>query len=569
MLARGTRHGHGRRAAGRTRRGARRAGRAPWPGWRRGEPAALAADRRAGHRQDPPARRAGRARRRSAAASCSPAAPPSSSRTCPSGSSSTPSTSTSPGLDPRRLESLEDDVRAELARVLPSLSEFAGDGRAGAPGRALPRASRGAASCSSDWPPPSRSCSCSTTCTGPTPASIELLGALLRRPPRRRRAARARRAAEAAAGAARGRARARGPRRRADAARAAARSSAKRPHELLGERVDARARGRALRRERRQPVLPGAARALAGPRRPAVGDRRGSRPRGRGRAARRGRRARPRSSALLSTADARACSRAPPSPATRSSPSWRRPRPRVDEPRPSQALDELLARDLVRRNRRAAPLPLPPPAGAHGRLRDRARRLGAGRARALRERARRARRRRRRRARTTSSTPRARRRRGSGGPARGRRRGDVSAPASAARWFGAALRLLPDDAPPEERLGPAAWRRPRPWRARGRLEESRADPARDARAGAGRRGGDVGPAHRRLRERGAFPRPPRPCPATPRRGSRAARRSRYPRGRGAHAGAGRRRNVPGGLRASPQVGNARRWTRRGRSATGR
>jgi len=34
------------------------------------------------------------------------------------------------GLDPRRLESLEDNVRAELGRVLPSMSEFAGSGEA-------------------------------------------------------------------------------------------------------------------------------------------------------------------------------------------------------------------------------------------------------------------------------------------------------------------------------------------------------------------------------------------------------------------------------------------------------
>ena len=32
------------------------------------------------------------------------------------------------GLDPRRLQSLEDDVRAELGRVLPSMSEFASSG---------------------------------------------------------------------------------------------------------------------------------------------------------------------------------------------------------------------------------------------------------------------------------------------------------------------------------------------------------------------------------------------------------------------------------------------------------
>ncbi len=48
------------------------------------------------------------------------------------------------------------------------------------------------------------------------------------------------------------------------------------------------------------------------------------------------------------------------------------------------------------------------------------------------------------------------------------------APASAARWFGAALRLLPDDAPVEERVG-LLLARAQALGATGRLEESRAD----------------------------------------------------------------------------------------------
>ena len=54
------------------------------------------------------------------------------------------------------------------------------------------------------------------------------------------------------------------------------------------------------------------------------------------------------------------------------------------------ALDDLLARDLVREHRRAAPVPLPPPARAARGLRARRRRLAAGRARPGRGRARRA-----------------------------------------------------------------------------------------------------------------------------------------------------------------------------------
>ena len=46
--------------------------------------------------------------------------------------------------------------------------------------------------------------------------------------------------------------------------------------------------------------------------------------------------------------------------------------------------------------------------------------------------------------------------------------------ASAARWFGAALRLLPESAPPEERVG-LLLARAEALGATGRLEESRAD----------------------------------------------------------------------------------------------
>ncbi len=86
------------------------------------------------------------------------------------------------GLDPRRLASLEDDVRVELARVLPALR--------GSPTRPARRSRTSATaptapcgSCSSAWRRPSRSCSCSTTCTGPIPRRSSCSGALLRRPP--------------------------------------------------------------------------------------------------------------------------------------------------------------------------------------------------------------------------------------------------------------------------------------------------------------------------------------------------------------------------------------------------
>ena len=73
----------------------------------------------------------------------------------------------------------------------------------------------------------------------------------------------------------------------------------------------------------------------------------------------------------------------------------------------ADALDDLLARDLVRTDRRAAPVPLPPPARAPRRLRARRRRLAPRRARPRRGGVEGAGRERRRRRPTTSSTPRA------------------------------------------------------------------------------------------------------------------------------------------------------------------
>ena len=210
-------------------------------------------------------------------------------------------------------------------------------------------------------------------------------------------------------------------------------------------RTAGRRRGgrRAVRGERRQPVLPRAARrarcgargrATVEPGRPA-GRRRGAAGRGRGARAR---------SSRCSPGRPAACWRARRWRATRSSSSW-----------PPAAAAR---RRGARRSRRstsccagprpsdggAAALPLPAPARAPRGLRGHARRLAA-RARTS-EAPRRWRRaaRRRARARTTSSAPRAQ------GDAAAvallREAGDAAAqraPASAARWFAAALRLLP------------------------------------------------------------------------------------------------------------------------------
>ena len=115
----------------------------------------------------------------------------------------------------------------ELAHVLPSLSRFAAARGAALPARALPQLTARCASCSSDWRRPSRSCSCSTTCTGLTRigraarcAAAPAAG--------RRRADRAGRPSSSGAGAAAGRARARAPRGRRSSASSSARSRAAR-----------------------------------------------------------------------------------------------------------------------------------------------------------------------------------------------------------------------------------------------------------------------------------------------------------------------------------------------------
>ena len=316
------------------------------------------------------------------------------------------------GLDPRRLESLEDGVRGELAGSAPLAVRVRRRQPSAAPGPALPRPSRGSASCSSDWPRRSRSSSCSTTSTGPTPprSTCSARCCAARPPPPccSRSGARPRQMPERLTGALE----------RADRAGALTPARARRARARRGRAaarrgtMDGVLAGRALPAERRQPVLPGGAGAIAGARRTArrrpVADLALTR---RGRAASGGRRAH---------RGARRC--------------WRSPSRRLFEgaavagdpfepelAAAAAAIDDAAAARGARRpaltrprpaNRRAAALPLPPSARANGRLRDGARRLGLG------ARTSAARTRwpsaapRRRRARTTWSTPRARRHRG-------------------------------------------------------------------------------------------------------------------------------------------------------------
>ena len=125
------------------------------------------------------------ARADAAAARCSRAARPSSSATSRSGSSSTRSTSTSPASTRGRSSRCDGDVRIELARVFPVACRSPRR-RAGAPGRALPRAPRGAGAARAVGGAPSRSCWRSTTCTGPTrPRSSCSVRCCAARPPRR------------------------------------------------------------------------------------------------------------------------------------------------------------------------------------------------------------------------------------------------------------------------------------------------------------------------------------------------------------------------------------------------
>ena len=518
MLARGTRHGHGRRAARRTRRGARRARARRDRAEGAARPAALVVLGEPGIGKTRLLAELAAARRRARAASCCPAAPPSSSPTCRSGCSWTRSTSTWRG-----------SIRAGWSR---SRTTCAPSSRGCSPRcpSSPARASRRSRTSATARIAPCASCSSALAATKPLvlvlddvhwadSASIELLGALLRRPPAAAvllaLGARPRQLPERLA-AALERAR---PRRLARRASSWARSSATRPAQLLGERPRRGARGRALRGERRQPVLPRAARPVAAPaggrrggrartlglggvevparggrradrgaraapeptRAPARGRRRGRRPvraRARGRRGgdrRAGGHRRRSTSCSRATSSGRPTCRAASASATRwcaravyeTAPGgWRARRPR--------ALRGGARRSAARR------------AAARAHHVEHAARQGD--AEALAVPARRP---------AAAST--------------------LRAPASAARWFGAALRLLPDDAPPEERVGAADGARRGPRARRGQLEESRADLLETLGLVPDDAGGAAGAAHGRLRRRRALPRPPRAGPRAPRR----------------------------------------------------
>ena len=324
------------------------------------------------------------------------------------------------------------------------------------------------------------------TSTGPTPASVELVGALLRRPPAAAvllaLAVRPRQVPERLS-AALDRAHRDG---RVDANRA---RRAQRPRRRGSSRRRGRARRRCgpLRGERRQPLLPRAARAVARPRRwrsrrfttrrrwPAIGV-----PPSVGAAL-------SEELALLSDSARLVLEGA----AVAGDPVRARAgggrdaaargvgdggRRRAPPARSSPA------------HRRAAAFPLPAPARAARGLRGDRGRLAAGRSRALRRGARGSRR--------DGSGPRPSRRAvGARGrrprrrrSARGRDEAARLAPASAARWFGDALRLLPATAPAEERVElllarAGALDRGRPFqRQPRRAARRRRDRARRARA---------------------------------------------------------------------------------------
>ena len=124
------------------------------------------------------------------------------------------------GLDPRRLESLEEGVRGDLAGLLPSLSEYAAGEPKRSPGPALPRPPRGGRAASAIGGDEAARARARRRPLGRFHIDRSARRALA--PPSRGvRAARRRGTAEADAGAPDGRARARASRGRADTARAA------------------------------------------------------------------------------------------------------------------------------------------------------------------------------------------------------------------------------------------------------------------------------------------------------------------------------------------------------------
>ena len=203
-------------------------------------------------------------------------------------------------------------------------------------------------------------------------ASIELLAALLRRGPDApvllALALPPRAGADAPARRARGRRRSRGialepARARREAARAARRARRRAPSPRSTATAAATRSTSSSSRAR--------------PRQPARGERSPERSRRRPASRPPSRRRSPRSSRRCSAPPSARCSRPPPSRASRSSPTSRRRSPSCPPAEALDALDALLALDLVRPTAGAAPLRLPPPARAPRGLRGDARRLAA------------------------------------------------------------------------------------------------------------------------------------------------------------------------------------------------
>ena len=149
---------------------------------RRGTIRGARARRRARNRQDAPARRAGRPCRRTRRTSSSPAGPASSSSTCRSGSSSTRSTSTSTASTHTASKRLDGDVRAELATVFPSLAGLA-TGRRTAIQHERYRSHRAVCVLLETLAQTQPVVLVLDDVHWADPASVELLGALLHRPP--------------------------------------------------------------------------------------------------------------------------------------------------------------------------------------------------------------------------------------------------------------------------------------------------------------------------------------------------------------------------------------------------
>ena len=403
--------------------------------------------RRAGHRQAAADRRALPARRGSAVRWCSTGRAAEFERDLPFGVFVDALDDYLGTLDPRRLERLgREQHSASSPQRLPGAGRRLGERRRRRRRtRALPLPPRGPAAARARSPPTRRSCSRSTTCTGPTPASLELIAHLLRK-------------------------RRRGPvlmvvaYRPGQAPRAAARRLALAERDGACERLEP---GAADARARPDELLGSARRATATRSTASRGGNpfylSSSRARGRATAApasarrrrRRRRRACRRRSPRRSTSELEtlgdaargALRRGRGRRAVRRRRSWP-PWPGSARPRRSPRSTSCVARRPGPPDRRAAAVPLPPPDRAPRGVRARrcgwrigahARAAAALEARGRRARAARPPRRalgaRRRRARRSPCSPRRRttRRRRAPGDAR-------------PRWFSAALRLLPEDA---------------------------------------------------------------------------------------------------------------------------